>query len=520
MASPVVAVAVSPIRSARSTPARRRQITPPAEASSSKYSLILTSPRRKPRNLFLGGSLETQPYFAPRLLFPAGAATVQAIENLHAHPHGAPIPHQDTGRHVLLSFDLRDRTISLDHEDVRPMLYNVFPGTRNVAEGRRRSFLIFQVENPPEKPWPLTVGGVPVTITDGMDGRGPLFPRQRLVPSKIQICSQFSEQNLSSGIVLRTLAREVNAFFQQNLPGVRLLELMYTKDEALYAILANEVSLNTIRQQLPARIANRMVGYMRDEELMRSQWADLPAKRLINPRPTEAIIDDTPYDVLRPGVIICSHTFKDNAHPAWFSTTSGVQVENSVGNRFMTAASHGVGVNECVWQIASQGENKLLGRAVQEISFTDVSLVDLEQGVTFSNETFENEAGEVPQFTRLFGEDTTRDTVVEGVCYLNSPYTGNMDGVAVMNSVKLERSSHPTEDALRYVLYNWTYMGQEEGNPDKERPPDGTCGSVIWDDDGVLLGFYRYYIAKGPFAGFAAAVNASEVVNAGYRLAR
>ncbi|KKY39689.1 hypothetical protein UCDDA912_g00302 [Diaporthe ampelina] len=232
------------------------------------------------------------------------------------------------------------------------------------------------------------------------------------------------------------------------------------------------------------------------------------------------IIDDTPYEILRPGVMVCSQTFKDNAHPAWFSTTSGVQVENSAGDCFMTAASHGIGVNERVWQIASQGIKRLLGKAVQEISFTDVSLVKLQEDVIFSNETFENGAGEVPRFARLFGEDPTSDTTVDGNCYLNSPYTGNMDGVVVMNSVKLEKSSHPMEDALRYVLYNWAYMGQEEGDPEKEQPPDGTCGSVIWDDDGVLLGFYRYYIADGPFAGYAAAVNATEVVNAGYRLAR
>lgn len=520
MASHVVALEVSPIRSARSTPARRRQITPSAEASSSKYSLILTTPRKKPWNVLLGGALPTQPYFAPKQLFPEGAATVQAIQNLHAHPTGVSTPHQNTGRHVLLPFDLRDRTISLDHEDVRPVLYNIFPDTINVAEGRNRSFLLFQVQQLPAKPWPLTLGGVAIIITDGMEGRGTLFPKQRLAPSNIKICSHFTEQNLSSGTVLRNLARDVNELFRQNLSGVRLLELMYTKDDAFYAILPNEVSLHDIRERLPSRIANRSVGYMRDEELMRPQWADLPAKRLINPRPTQGIIDDTPYDVLRPGVIVCSQTFKDNAHPAWFSTTSGVQVENSVGDRFMTAASHGIGVNERVWQIASQERKKLLGKAVQEISFTDISLVQLEDGITFSNETFENAAGEVPRFTRLFGEDPARDSAVDGNCYLNSPYTGNMDGVVVMNSVKLERSTHPTEDALRYVLYNWAYMGQEEGDSDKDRPPDGTCGSVIWDDDGLILGFYRYYIAKGPFAGFAAAVNASEVVKAGYRLAK
>lgn len=521
MASTVVALAVSPIRSARSTPARRRQITPSAEASSSKHSLILTTPKRTPLNLFLGGSLPTQPYFAPKQLFPEGAGSIQAIHNLHAHPSRTDFaPTQNTGRHVLLPFDLRDRTISLDHEDVRPVLYNIFPDTRNVAEGRHRSFLLFQVEKLPERPWPLTVGGVPVTITDGTEGRGVLFPKQTLMPSKINICSHFAGQNLSSGIVLRSLAREVNDSFQQNLPGVRLLELMYTKDKAFYAILDNHINFRDIHNQLPAKIADCWVGYMRDEELKRPQWADWPAKRLINPRPTEGIIDDAPYDTMRPGVIVCSQTFKDNAHPAWFATTSGVEVQNSAGDRFMTAASHGIGENEYLWQIASQGRKKVLGRAVQEISFTDVSMIQLGEAITFTNETFENSAGEVPQFTRLFGEDEVNDETVDGNCYLNSPYTGSMDGVIVMNSVRYERSSHPTQDALSFVLYNWAYMGQEEGDSDKVRPPDGTCGSVIWDDDGVILGFYRFYLHDGPFAGHSATVSASEVVKAGYRLAR
>ena len=522
MASPVVALAISPIRSAHSTPARRRQITPSPEASSYKHSLILTTPRKKPCTLILGGSLPTQPYFAPRLLFPEGAASIQGIQNLHAHPPRSDIlaSNQNTGRHVPLPFDLRDPTIALDHEDVQPLLCNVFPGTRNVVEGLHRSFLLFQVEKLPEKPWPLTVGGVPITITDNVEGRGPLFPKQRLLPSKIKICSHYAGQDLASGRVLRDLARELNDAIQLNLPRVRLLELMYTKDRAFYAILADDVDIHAVYKQLPVMIANCFVGYLRDEELKRPHWADKQAKRLVSPQPEQGITDDTPYDILRPGVVVCSQTIKDNAHPAWLATTSGVQVQNSAGDRFMTAASHGIGIDEQVWQIASQGPKRLVGKAVQEISFTDISLVQLGEDIIFSNETFENSAGHVPQFTRLFGEDPASDKTVDGICYLNSPYTGSMDGVVVMNSVKLEKSSHPTEDALKYVLYDWLYVGQEDGNSDKERPPDGTSGSVIWDDDGVILGFHHYYITNGPFAGFAAMVSAIELVEAGYRLAR
>ncbi|KAF7506355.1 hypothetical protein GJ744_011821 [Endocarpon pusillum] len=70
-------------------------------------------------------------------------------------------------------------------------------------------------------------------------------------------------------------------------------------------------------------------------------------------------------------------------------------------------------------------------------------------------------------------------------CSLNSPYTGHMEGSLVAKSVKFESSApyHPTQDSLRYVVYNWSFMGQEEDNHDRARPPDGTCGSVIWDND-------------------------------------
>lgn len=521
MASPVVvAVSVSPIRSAHSTPARRRQLTPSIEASAFKRSLVLTTPSKKPANLAIGASFPVQTFFAPKQLFPEGIASVQdALECTHAHPPRTDIPGplQGAGRHVLLPVDLRDPTVDLDSEDVRPMLYNVLPGIVNVNLGRKCSFLNFQVERLSRQPWPLTVGGLPFTVCDWTSGRAMLFPKQKLSPSRIKICPEFEDQDLSSGTVLRQLTIKVHDEFRRNFPQVRLLELMYATDGALYAILA-DVNVNSVLAQLPAEFANRWVGYLRGSDLRKPQWADLPARRLVTSQPTQGIIDDTAYETLRPGVIICSRAQKDHAHPSWYSTTSGVLVEGPAGDRFMTAASHGID-NEEVWQLDSGEAKRSLGEAVQEISFTDVSLVQLRQGVVFDNETFNNSAGQVSQFTRLFGEEPS-DKIGDRKCYFNSPYTGKMEGVVVMTSIRIEGSSHPTENALKYVVYDWVYLGQDEEATDKARPHSGTCGSAIWNDDGVVLDFYRYYLHEGPFAGFSAAVNASEVVNAGYRLAK
>lgn len=398
------------------------------------------------------------------------------------------------------------------------MLYNIFPGTRNVCPGRNRSFLSFQLEDLPQSPWPLTVGGLPITISAGMKGKGPLFPKQRLSPSKINICQDFAGRDIASPTVLLELTKRTNEEFKKAVPHVRLIELMRATDGSLYAVV-DVPNLGAVFNSLPAKIANNFVGYMQDHEIRRPEWANRPAKRDIAPQPTQETIDDTLYDTLRPGVIVCSRTLKDRADPARFSTTSGVMVEgNQSGSRFMTAASHGIGREE-IWQVGRSGEGRAIGEAVQEISFTDVSLVQLKQGINFENETFENSDGQSPHFTRLFGEDQG-DTKVDGICYLDSPYTGAMEGVVVMTSVKPERSTHSVEHEIDYILYSWLYTHQEEDAIDNFRPPNGTRGTTIWNDDGVILGFYHYYLQGGPWAGYSVMVNAMEVLKAGYHLAK
>jgi len=128
---------------------------------------------------------------------------------------------------------------------------------------------------------------------------------------------------------------------------------------------------------------------------------------------------------------------------------------------------------------------------VAEISFTDVSLVRLSDGLSFTNETLENMDGVVPQFQRLITSD---DRAEFKPVHFNSAFTGHMEGNIVMHSVKMPDSpSHPTEQsqAGKYVLYQWHYMGQGDGSGQPIMPPDGTCGSAIWNDDGVILGFYH-----------------------------
>lgn len=519
MATPtVVYLAVSPTVPGSSTPAKKRKITPSAEQFSPKRILILTTPGQKHSDISSPGTkLLTQPFFAPKQLFPHGAATVVG-QRTHSHP--SPKKEEEStalwpARHVLLPFNLRDSTIDIEQENIQSLLSNIFPGTYNVAEARHRSHLLFQVEKIPRGPWPLTVGGLPFTVIDDNGlGRALMLPKQNLGNFNISLCQEGYSVDTFSDQALRKLAAEVYDKFRKNLPEVGIVELIFTCERTFYVILEDHVNIGTLRWRLPGKIVNCPTGYLNNKELCRPLWADLTAKRHVEPQPTRGTVDNTVYDTLRPGVMICSKMLKEHRHPAVFSTTSGVLVKNPAGDRFMTGASRGIGPSETIWQAANS--EKIIGKAAVEITFTDISLIELSNDVEFVNETFESNGGVVPHFTRL---TTSNDKLDWSICQLNSPYTGSMEGSIVMKSIKFKKSTHPTQDRLSYVVYDWAFMGQEESNENRVRPPEGTCGSVIWNGDGVILGFYQYYIDEGNWAGFSASVSASEVVEAGYSLA-
>lgn len=410
--------------------------------------------------------------------------------------------------------------INVDDEEIQLALKSIFPDTENVAMSGGGSYLIFQVRAFPKGPWPLTIGGLPFTIiTNDGQGRAWIFPRQKLGASQISICENYNVSELT-GERFRQMVADINNYFSINLPEVYMKEVMFTCEQTFYIILCNDVNINSIRTKLPGKVAKRFTGYLIERDISRPTWFELPARRVINPSPFTGIADDTAYDPLRPGVMIHSRVSR-HTHPHEFSTTSGILVKNPAGDTFMTASAHGIGEEGTIYQHGH--EESILGQAQHVISNTDICLVQLKVGVAFQNETFANTAGVVPRFSRLVGdsENITKDF---RICHLNSPYTGHMEASIVAVSVRLPTSSTvATENEVEMgcTVYNWAYSGQVEGNDDnKVRPPTGTCGSVIWDDEGAILGFYEFYIEEdplkpnNPWAGFSVSVRASEMSKA------
>lgn len=277
-----------------------------------------------------------------------------------------------------------------------------------------------------------------------------MFPRQELGNLAISICNQGYSVDSLSDKTFREFALQVRSKFERDLPEIHLVELMFTSERTIYIVLEDHINLSSVRTRLPGKIALCIVGYLNNRKLHRPLWADVPAKRQVEPQPTGGVVDDTAYDILRPGVSIYSKILQKQGHSVSFSSTSGVLVENRQGDCFMTGASHGIGDDGSVWQ--GNQPDRYIGKAVSAISSTDISLVKLRDNITFVNQTFENCSGEAPTFCHLA---TSEDRFAFDTCLLNSPFTGSMEASIVAKSVKFETFTHPTQDELRYVVYNW-----------------------------------------------------------------
>ena len=483
---------------------KKRKITPSFEQSSSKRSLILVAP--KDTFSSTGQEIPAQPFFAPKHLSSQESIGV-AEQHSHAHPSSKKDDSENESwhvKHILLPFDLRDKKIDIFADDVLSLLKNIFPGTLEIGEGRCRSQLTFDVDKMPSGPWPLTIGGLPFTISSHDQGRGLICSAQKLGNLRISICQEYEVNFCESN--LRILAADVQANFQENLPEIRILELIFSSAHTFDIVLEDHVSIDSMRNKLPGRIALCPVGYLRERDLCRPLWTDISAKRQIQPQPINNIIDDTVYDIIRPGVLLSSRVTRGHAHPVIMSTTAGILVQNSKGDRFMTGAYHGI-ENE-VWQ--TQQPTRIIADVVEEIPSMDISILKLRDGIIFVNETFEDENGDTPKFNRFINPD---DDVNHMVTNLNSPYTGNMEGTIFMRSYRFEGND-------KNMLYNWTYMGQDDSFVQRYMPPDGICGSVIWDDDGAILGFIQHYVDSGPHKGYCLSMNATELARAGYTLVK
>lgn len=195
-------------------------------------------------------------------------------------------------------------------------------------------------------------------------------------------------------------------------------------------------------------------------------------------------------------------------------TSSGVLVRDNHGYQYMTVAAHGFR------GLPFQGKvyhphawNSEIGEAIIELSYTDVALVKLNEGVHFINESFENALLPAPAL-KLVGFSRATETRMGDDIFLDSPYTGFVEGTRGAYSLPRIPSDDPHEPVQEWIQCRWDYMGQGSSS----QMTDGVCGSAIWNKDSKVLGFSRYAPKSGRFLDWCISVTADHLIEKGYSM--
>lgn len=378
-------------------------------------------------------------------------------------PESSPLRIQiPPSRHIILPFNLRQNRVFGKNSE---LLSRLFPDTKAVwFDGY---FLVFWLGTLPPKPWPVTIAGVQPYFTIDPNDDGPIPPIKCTSKSRLRVSAEINATNLSSARIDDAF-KLVFDFFAKS--EISITEVQYW-DSFFIIVLENE---DTDLAEVPSAIGRCSCFYLFEKEMGRPRPDEFPARRIRDP--TGDIVDNSQYDILRPGVMLSSG--KDHTTSIEYLTTSGVLVEDRLGYRYMSVASHGFPNDTKVFHPLAGGKD--IGQIVVEFLHTDVALVKLHDEVRFVNETFESPLdGAMPTHLKKFvPADATQ---IGSTVYMNNPYVGYSEGTCGPHARMRIPNDDPSKPELQWIKTRWLYLGQ--GSTDHLE--DEVCGSAIWNDNGM-----------------------------------
>ncbi|KAJ5843535.1 uncharacterized protein N7525_001276 [Penicillium rubens] len=140
-------------------------------------------------------------------------------------------------------------------------------------------------------------------------------------------------------------------------------------------------------------------------------------------------------------------------------------------------------------------------------------VVKLNDGVQFLNEPFENTVVPSESF-KLLDFIRAGETKIGDEIFLDSPFSGYMEGTRLAHSIMRIPSDDPHEPKQKWIRCHWVYLGQ---NSTREIV-DGVCGSPIWDANRRVLGFFRYAHTSGTFKDFCSIIAVDHLLDKGYHV--
>ncbi|KAI9775992.1 MAG: hypothetical protein M1839_000691, partial [Geoglossum umbratile] len=400
-----------------------------------------------------------------------------------------------TSRHIVFDFSLVEdgqprppRT-----ETERALLWNLFPTQYSV--GVHGLFLIVRVRELPPKPWPLTVAGLPFYITTGEWD----YPWVR---GKFGRGLKVLEHLDARHKITKEIFDTATCYFDTQ-TNVRIIAIRWTIG-SWRMVIPDGTSLDN----LPRVLAGNPCGYVFKSEDLQPIEA---AYRLKEPSSTIAR-DDSAYTDLRPGIMLSSARFEGmGSVPAReeLLTSSGVLIKDIEDNRYITVASHGFPAGEEVFYHPNSN-GVIIGDLEKRLDMTDIALVKLRPQFSYRNETFDSQASTSVTLSSI--RDPYQLQYPEFL-FMDNPFTGFAEGTWVATEQRRIPSDEDVPSFV-WVRHDWIWMGQ--GSVDS--PPDGSCGSPVWDVNGELVLFFRFIISAGPESGLAIGVAANELEQFGFSL--
>ncbi|MCJ1483606.1 hypothetical protein MMC06_003774 [Schaereria dolodes] len=357
-------------------------------------------------------------------------------------------------------------------------------------------YLVFRVQAIPPKPWPLTIGGLPVQfctqiLVDPFDSRGRLGRGQQLL-------QDLNSQTRSD--INQDLLRQVARVFQ----GLQInIRDIFWFGGFWQITIPDDIDIKLV----PFRIASHPAYYRTISEA-----PELAPAALRNKPPQGVEYDDTiyataPTALLRPGIMLSSsvRTIINNgeSEDVFKTTTSGILVANQKGQLFITVATHGFEDDGLVYH-PKPHNGTVIGRIVESLSGTDISIAKLNPGLRYVNETFGTHAE--PNGVRMNGISAacSPHLCVYDPLTMNNPFSGSCEGVTVSYGIII-----PDLESEKYVAHEWIFF--ENGN----EPVDQSCGSPVLDAEGQVVGLFRYKAAN---SSLCLAVSAITLREYGYEI--
>lgn len=226
--------------------------------------------------------------------------------------------------------------------------------------------------------------------------------------------------------------------------------------------------------------------------------------------PTGIQHDNTTYadevvSILRPGIIVSSSATPSRVDGKEFnnfkSTTSGLMVVNQDGENFIAMAAHGFEEDGLV-RHPTPHQGKIIGNAVESIADTDIAMVKPKQGLRYPNHTLGSAENPVGKAMVGLSPNYPPHTLIGDIISMDNPYSGFCEGQIFALGAKQGNSGK------HYIAHTWMIIQNGEAI-------DGSCDSVILDEDSRVLGFVRCIFNDGVDC---FAVSATELQQNGYEL--